>query len=126
MKIVAKKSFHSRTRGRRLFLVEGYDERHEGSFVAEKAMDAIVSGVPGKEIAVLYRTNFQSRTIEEAMLAHNVPYTVLGVRFFERKEVRDLLAYLRAALNPKSNEDIKRSINTQHVALEKLHSQNYS
>jgi DNA helicase-2/ATP-dependent DNA helicase PcrA len=97
--------------GEKITTFEGYDERHEASFIAEKAMDAIVSGVHGKEIAVLYRTNFQSRILEEAMLARNVPYTVLGVRFFERKEVRDLLAYLRAALNPKSHEDIKRSIN---------------
>ncbi len=97
--------------GEKITTFEGYDERHEGMFVAEKAAEAIVSGVGGKDIAVLYRTNFQSRILEEAMLAANVPYTVLGVRFFERKEVRDLLAYLRAALNPKSAEDVKRSIN---------------
>ncbi|HRH31200.1 MAG TPA: 3'-5' exonuclease, partial [Candidatus Paceibacterota bacterium] len=106
-----KNLFTRLEKGEKITTFEGYDERHEGSFIAEKAMDAIVSGVPGKEIAVLYRTNFQSRILEEAMLARNVPYTVLGVRFFERKEVRDLLAYLRAALNPKSQEDVKRSIN---------------
>jgi DNA helicase-2/ATP-dependent DNA helicase PcrA len=98
--------------GEKITTFEGYDERHEGQFIAQIAADAIHSGVPGKEIAVLYRTNFQSRILEEAMLAQEVPYTVLGVRFFDRKEVRDLLAYLRAALNPKSLEDIKRSINT--------------
>ena len=106
-----KNLFTRAKEGEKITTFEGYDERHEANFIAEKAMDAIVSGVHGKEIAVLYRTNFQSRIIEEAMLGHNVPYTVLGVRFFERKEVRDLLSYLRAALNPKSNEDVKRSIN---------------
>jgi len=63
------------------------------------------------EIAVLYRANFQSRALEEAMLHYNIPYQVLGVKFFERKEIKDTLAYLRAALNPESLSDIKRIIN---------------
>ena len=63
------------------------------------------------EIAVLYRANFQSRALEEAMLRYNIPYQVLGVKFFERKEIKDTLAYLRAALNPESLSDIKRIIN---------------
>jgi DNA helicase-2/ATP-dependent DNA helicase PcrA len=63
------------------------------------------------EIAVLYRANFQSRALEEAMLRYNIPYQVLGVKFFERKEIKDTLAYLRAALNPEALSDIKRIIN---------------
>ena len=63
------------------------------------------------EMAVLYRANFQSRALEEAMLRYNIPYQVLGVKFFERKEIKDTLAYLRAALNPESLSDIKRIIN---------------
>ena len=63
------------------------------------------------EIAVLYRANFQSRALEEAMLRYNIPYQVLGVKFFERKEIKDTLAYLRAALNRESLSDIKRIIN---------------
>ncbi len=62
-------------------------------------------------IAVLYRANFQSRALEEAMLRYNIPYQVLGVKFFERKEIKDTLAYLRVALNPESLSDIKRIIN---------------
>jgi DNA helicase-2/ATP-dependent DNA helicase PcrA len=62
-------------------------------------------------IAVLYRANFQSRALEEAMLRYNIPYQVLGVKFFERREIKDTLAYLRAALNPDSLSDIKRIIN---------------
>ena len=62
-------------------------------------------------IAILYRANFQSRALEEAMLRYNIPYQVLGVKFFERKEIKDTLAYLRAALNPDSLSDIKRIIN---------------
>ncbi|MFA5932118.1 MAG: UvrD-helicase domain-containing protein [Candidatus Paceibacterota bacterium] len=63
------------------------------------------------DIAILYRANFQSRALEEAMLRYNIPYQVLGVKFFERKEIKDTLAYLRAALNPDSLSDIKRIIN---------------
>ena len=62
-------------------------------------------------IAILYRANFQSRALEEAMLRYNIPYQVLGVKFFERKEIKDTLAYLRAALNHGSLGDIKRIIN---------------
>ncbi len=63
------------------------------------------------EIAILYRANFQSRVLEEAMLRYNIPYQVLGVKFFERKEIKDTLAYLRVALNRDSLSDIKRIIN---------------
>ncbi|KKQ07374.1 MAG: ATP-dependent DNA helicase PcrA [Parcubacteria group bacterium GW2011_GWB1_36_5] len=63
------------------------------------------------QISILYRANFQSRALEEAMLRYNIPYQVLGVKFFERKEIKDTLAYLRAALNPESLSDIKRIIN---------------
>jgi DNA helicase II / ATP-dependent DNA helicase PcrA len=68
------------------------------------------TGVPPKEIAVLYRENFQSRALEEAMLAAGIPYRVLGARFFERKEVKDMLSYLRAAMNPKSSVDMGRIV----------------
>lgn len=77
---------------------------HEGQNVFES--ENILSGV-----AVLYRANFQSRALEEAMLRHNIPYQVLGVKFFERKEIKDTLAYLRAALNRDCLSDIKRIIN---------------
>lgn len=61
---------------------------------------------------MLFRANFQSRILEEAFLSYNIPYQVLGVRFFERKEIKDVLCYLRASLNPNSLGDIKRIINT--------------
>jgi DNA helicase-2/ATP-dependent DNA helicase PcrA len=63
------------------------------------------------DIAILYRANFQSRALEEKLLKYNIPYQVLGVKFFERKEIKDTLAYLKAALNPTSLSDIKRIIN---------------
>jgi DNA helicase-2/ATP-dependent DNA helicase PcrA len=63
------------------------------------------------DMAILYRANFQSRALEEAMLRYNIPYQVLGVKFFERREIKDTLAYLRASLNKNSLSDIKRIIN---------------
>jgi superfamily I DNA/RNA helicase len=85
----------------------------------------VVSGVSGKEICVLYRANFQSRSIEQALLAENVAYHVLGVRFFDRKEVKDVMSYLRLAENVDSVEDMKRASLTRHVVLEKLRLQKF-
>ena len=84
----------------------GSAPRARGDSDPEKAAPAEWS-----DVAVLYRANFQSRALEEAMLRYNIPYQVLGVKFFERKEIKDTLAYLRAALNPESLSDIKRIIN---------------
>ncbi len=72
---------------------------------------SLMPSVTPSDIAILYRANFQSRALEEAMLSYNIPYQVLGVKFFERKEIKDTLAYLRAALNPESLSDIRRIIN---------------
>jgi DNA helicase-2/ATP-dependent DNA helicase PcrA len=82
------------------------DSDPAGEESAKRNSGNILSGV-----AILYRANFQSRALEEAMLRYNIPYQVLGVKFFERKEIKDTLAYLRAALNPDSLSDIKRIIN---------------
>lgn len=88
------------------------NEIDEAWFVAQKAAELIEQGTPAGEIAVLYRENFQSRALEEACLAFDVPYRVLGTRFFERKEVKDTLSYLRAAMNPKNRVDIARIVGT--------------
>ncbi len=126
--------------GEKIGLYEAIDETDEGEFIATKILEFLdrgsigntfseVLGSPGpfpgqtirksnsdsanilSEVAVLYRANFQSRALEEAMLRYNIPYQVLGVKFFERKEIKDTLAYLRAALNRDSLSDIKRIIN---------------
>ncbi|MBP6883807.1 MAG: UvrD-helicase domain-containing protein [Candidatus Pacebacteria bacterium] len=98
--------------GEKISLYEALEENDEADFVATKILE-IMDGksVDLSEVAVLYRANFQSRALEEAMLRYNVPYQVLGVKFFERKEIKDTLAYLRAALNPENLSDIKRIIN---------------
>ncbi len=108
---VDKNLFTQNKTGEKITLFEGMDEVEEAKFVARKAGELLESGVPGTDIAVLYRANFQSRVLEEAFLMENIPYQVLGVKFFERKEVKDVISYIRAALNRESSADIKRIIN---------------
>lgn len=106
-----KNLFTKQGEGEKIALYQAFDENDEARFVAEKASELIGRGVDPAEIAVLYRANFQSRALEEAMLSRDVPYQVLGVKFFERKEVKDVLSYIRAALNRDSLSDIERVIN---------------
>ena len=97
--------------GEKISLYTAYDEVDEAHFVAEHSNSLIESGVSPNEIAVLYRANFQSRILEEMFLEQNIPYQVLGVRFFDRKEVKDVLSFVRSALNPESISDLKRVVN---------------
>jgi DNA helicase-2/ATP-dependent DNA helicase PcrA len=87
------------------------DEKGEASFIAETVSTYQDQGVPLYEMAVLYRTNFQSRVLEEAFIAKSIPYQVLGTKFFERREVKDVLSYLRLAVNRDSIADLSRIIN---------------
>ena len=98
--------------GEKIEILPSWDEESEAEWVAKKSKELISSGVDPNSIAVLYRTNFQSRIMEEMMLRNDVPYAVLGTKFFERKEVKDMLSYLKAALNPKSQPDLKRVFET--------------
>ncbi|HVS79681.1 MAG TPA: 3'-5' exonuclease, partial [Candidatus Paceibacterota bacterium] len=106
-----KNLFTDNVDGEKISLYEAYDEQDEASFVARTAKQIIREGAEPSEIAVLYRANYQSRALEEAFLHGDVPYQVLGVRFFERKEVKDVLSYIKAALNSDSLSDLKRIIN---------------
>lgn len=106
--------------GEKIKLLNCYDENDEGRRVAEEIENLIDSGENPREIAVLYRANFQSRVLEEAMLRRNIPYQVLGTKFFERKEVKDILAYIRASLNQEGLGDIKRVINEPARGLGKV------
>ncbi|OHA84585.1 MAG: hypothetical protein A2408_02960 [Candidatus Yonathbacteria bacterium RIFOXYC1_FULL_52_10] len=97
--------------GEKIGVYTAYDEADEARFIAQKTRERIRDGVEPRDIAVLYRANFQSRALEEAFLNEQVPYQVLGVRFFERREVKDLISFLRAAQNPDSLSDVKRIVN---------------
>ncbi len=101
--------------GEKISLNEGMTETDEAEFVATKIIEIMDKESTKSEefpnIAILYRANFQSRALEEGLLRYNIPYQVLGVKFFERKEIKDTLAYLRLALNKDSLSDVKRVIN---------------
>lgn len=97
--------------GEKVGLYEAGDENDEALFIARKAKTLIVKGVDPKNIAVLFRANFQSRALEEWCLKEDIPYQVLGTRFFERKEVKDVLSFIRCSLNRESVSDLKRIIN---------------
>ncbi len=112
VKRMPKNLFTENETGGALSLYGARDEMDEAWFVAQKASELIEGDTSPEEIAVLYRENFQSRALEEAFLHLGVPYRVIGTRFFERKEVKDVLSYLRAALNPQSRSDIARIIAT--------------
>lgn len=106
-----KNLFTAQTGGDKIVFFRGFDETNEADFIAHKAEEIVKKGVSPEEIAVLYRANFQSRALEEAFMKKSLPYQMIGTRFFERKEVKDILSYLRAALNPDSTSDLKRIIN---------------
>ena len=107
-----KNLFTRNIEGDKISLIESYDEGGEARAIGEKIKNLIDSGTDPEDIAILYRANFQSRALEEAFLIMEIPYQVLGVRFFERKEVKDILSFIRAALNPESLSDIKRIIDS--------------
>ena len=90
------------------------DEHHEATLVAEFLKTAATgAGLPWKEMAVLYRINALSRVLEEALRNAEIPYVIArGTAFYERKEVRDALAYLRCVANPNDEVSLRRIINT--------------
>jgi DNA helicase II / ATP-dependent DNA helicase PcrA len=109
---IPKKLFTANETGEAIQLFAGETERDEAFFIAREVRALLGSGIRASEIAVLFRQNFQSRGLEEAFIATGLPYRVLGVRFFERAEVKDLLAYLRAARNPQNMTDFSRAAGT--------------
>ena len=114
-----KKLFTENEAGAKLNLYSAFDENDEGQFIASTIKTEIDNGTLSENIAVLYRANFQSRAIEEALLKKNIPYQVLGIRFFERKEIKDILAYLQASLDPDNLDAVLRIINTPKRGLGK-------
>ena len=107
-----KNLFTSQGEGDLIDIVPTWDELSEAEWVAEKCKTLIGEGVASEEIAVLYRANFQSRALEESFIRANVQYNLLGTKFFERKEVKDVMSYLRAAVNRSSQPDLKRVFET--------------
>jgi DNA helicase-2/ATP-dependent DNA helicase PcrA len=102
----------TRTGGERVTLVRSLDERDEAEWVLQDVLSRrSQKGSPLRDVAVLYRTNAQSRTLEEACRRHSVPYRLVGsVRFYDRREIRDLMSYLRLMANPDDDEAFRRAV----------------
>jgi DNA helicase-2/ATP-dependent DNA helicase PcrA len=97
--------------GERAQVYRAWDEHEEANFVAQGILSARTSGTPWDDIAVFYRTNAQSRVLEDALRRGGVPYVIVGsVRFYERKEIKDALAYLRLVVNPADDVAFRRAI----------------
>jgi len=107
-----KKLWTENPPGTLIEVVEAIDEREEAGFILDKITDLNKnSGINLDKIVVMYRTNAQSRVLEEACLYANLPYRVVGaVKFYQRKEVKDILAYLRLVQNQNDEVSLKRIV----------------
>jgi DNA helicase-2/ATP-dependent DNA helicase PcrA len=96
-----------------IVLIEAVDEEDEAAQVAGMIEDFRAGGFALRDIAVLYRTNAQSRPLEESLISRYIPYAIVGaVEFYRRKEVKDILAYLRLVVNPADAVSFSRVVNT--------------
>lgn len=103
----------NKEKGDKLKYYRAYDERDEAFYCIREIKNLVSSGVSYDDIAILYRTNAQSRILEEELLKENLPYRVVGsFYFYNRKEIKDLIAYLRLIHNEKDNVSLLRIINT--------------
>ena len=98
--------------GTNLVLMEPFDEREEGRAVVQKIQELKREGYELKDFVTLYRTNAQSRALEEGFRNAGIPYVIVaGLKFYERKEIKDVLAYLKVLLNPKDEVSLVRIVN---------------
>ena len=121
-----KKLWTQNNDGENILYYRANDERDEAIFTASTINEQVQAGRKYSDFAVLYRTNAQSRTIEEAFLKSNIPYImVAGTKFYSRKEIRDVISYLNVIANPRDNMSFERIVNEPKrgvgpSALEKL------
>jgi DNA helicase II / ATP-dependent DNA helicase PcrA len=105
-----KKLWTKNDEGRPITIYEALNEKDEAEFVAMEIKSLHNRGIEYNDCAVLYRTNAQSRAVEETFLRFKIPYRVVGgVRFYERKEIKDIIAYLRVIQNPADFEALERA-----------------
>lgn len=107
-----KKLWSDKGDGEKLTAYTAQDEKDEGRFIAREIIKRKKSGGRFSDCAVLYRTNAQSRAIETELMSASIPYKVLsGLRFYDRKEIKDIIAYLRLIHNPNDDMSLIRVIN---------------
>jgi DNA helicase-2/ATP-dependent DNA helicase PcrA len=99
--------------GEKITVFGAQNEKDESFYVCSQIEELQTRGIPLTDTAVLYRTNAQSRTIEEQLIRFNLPYRIIGgFRFYARKEIKDIISYLRVIHNPKDSASWSRIINT--------------
>jgi DNA helicase-2/ATP-dependent DNA helicase PcrA len=110
---IEKNLFTENSDGEKIKLVRTMTDNDEGKFVADSIQEQkLRNHYSNKDFAILYRTNAQSRAFEEALRRMSIPYTIYGgISFYQRKEIKDLVAYLRLIVNPSDEEALKRIIN---------------
>jgi len=113
-----KRLWTDRGDGARIVLFEGEDEHEEAAFISEEINELEQTGQPLSDVAVFYRTNAQSRVVEELFVRFGIPYQVVGgLKYYDRREVKDALAYLRALVNPDDEVALKRIVNVPKRAI---------
>lgn len=110
---IHKNLWTANEQGESITVLECSDDRDEGHQIVSIIQEEITEKkLDLKDFAILYRTNAQSRSLEDALLRNSIPYVIVGgIRFYERKEIKDILAYLRVIVNPKDEESLGRIIN---------------
>ena len=108
---LGKKLWTALGEGDKIDIFEAYSEQEEASYVSESVHRIVDNNDNYKEVAVLYRSNAQSRVIEEYLLRNNIPYVIYGgVRFYERLEIKNVVSYLRLIVNKHDNTAFERAI----------------
>lgn len=106
---VDKVLYSQKGAGEKIFYFEAQDEADEANFIAQKIKNISQNF---NKFAILYRTNAQSRAIEEACISHAIPYRIYGgLKFYDRKEIKDIVAYLKLIYNPNDSQSFKRIVN---------------
>lgn len=113
LKQIKKVAYSANDVGEKVKLIQSYTDQEEGFLVASEILSIVQQNhCKYSDIAILYRTNAQSRIFEETLRKRNIPYKVYGsLSFYQRKEIKDLLAYFRLAVNPNDDEALRRIVN---------------
>ena len=110
---ISKRVFSEKERGSKVTVFASYSDFEEGYLVANRIKEMhLLNSTPYNDFAILYRTNAQSRVLEEALRKRNMPYRIYGgLSFYQRKEIKDAVAYMRLTINPNDEEAFKRVVN---------------
>jgi DNA helicase-2/ATP-dependent DNA helicase PcrA len=98
--------------GKKVEIIENYNETAEAEIISKKIRELIINGVSPDDIAILYRINALSRSIEDGLRSNNINYKLVGgMKFYEREEIKDIISYLRLIINPHDDYSFKRVVN---------------